>query len=255
MAKADKISYSAAKFRFAGPVYIDADSHYEPHSHPHHELVLVQRGHFRILTCGADRVAGPGDIALYPAGTIHEEWTEEGAPVVTWACGFHWDGLKKNHPVFCHDAHGRVQDMLTWLGCEHFAHVPWPADRSYGDSLLWSLLAELDRLTAHEPRQIVDMVRSFVRTNMSQPFTLEDLVLISGLSKSHLARLFRSVTGRTPMEDARYLRVEEARRLIQSTSMPLSEIGTQIGISDECYLRRLLKSLLGVGVRDLRPGR
>jgi len=55
------------------------------------------------------------------------------------------------------------------------------------------------------------------------------------------------------MEDARFQRVEEARRLIQTSSLPLSEIAETVGIPGESYLRRLLKSLLGVGMRELRP--
>ncbi len=252
MSGARNVSYKSARFRFACSNYISSFYHYEPHAHEWHELVLVQRGRLRVQIEDSQQFVGPNDIALYPAGTVHEEWAEDGAPVLTWVCAFNWAGFDKAAALFCHDAHDRVQVLLACLVSEHYAHMPWPKEREYGDPLLQAVLAELDRLTAREPQAIVELVRAFIRDNIREPFTLGDLAQISGISKTHLARLFSSVTGRTPMEDARFLRVEEARKLILSTNLPLSEIAPMVGIANEHYLSRLLKSLLNVGVRDLR---
>jgi len=253
LAHEEAVPFAAARFRFAGPVYTNANAHYEPHTHEYNELILIQRGRYRIRVDETEHIAVPGDIAVYPVGIVHEEWAEDGAPVLTWACAFYGDLFEKDRPVFCHDAHGRIEVLLACLAAEFFAHIPWTKERSYGNPLLRTILAELNRLMAHEPRAIVELVRAFVRNNIRDPFTLGDLVRISGLSKSHLTRVYRAVTGHSPMEDARLLRVQEAQRLIQTTELPLGEIAPMVGIPNECHLSRLLKSLLGVGVRDLRP--
>jgi len=73
-----------------------------------------------------------------------------------------------------------------------------------------------------------------------------------GLTKNHFIRQYRILAGRTPMEDVRFLRVEKASELIVATPLPLHEIAPLVGIPNVYHLSKLLKSLLGVGVRELR---
>jgi len=54
------------------------------------------------------------------------------------------------------------------------------------------------------------------------------------------------------MEDARVLRAEMAHHLILTTSLPLDEIAAQVGVDTEFHLSRMLKSVLGASVRELR---
>ena len=71
-------------------------------------------------------------------------------------------------------------------------------------------------------------------------------VAVSGLSKYHFVRQYHSITGHTPMEDARFLRVAQAHHLLMNTALPLHEIGPLVGIRDEFHLSRLLKTVYGV---------
>ncbi|HOR78661.1 MAG TPA: cupin domain-containing protein, partial [Anaerolineaceae bacterium] len=73
--------------------FMRANEHYPEHKHPHHELIVVQRGRLRIRLSGVEHIAGPGDIALYSANSLHEEWAEDGEPVLTWVCVFHSEGF------------------------------------------------------------------------------------------------------------------------------------------------------------------
>lgn len=249
----DMSSPHGPSLRFACAVYIYTNYHYEPHSHFYNELVLIQRGRLRVRIADAEYMLCPGDVIVYPAHVDHEEWAEGGKPVLSWACGFLWDTIGSGSLIHCHDTDGQIQELIAWLVRECYARKPLGEDRSFGLPMLHAILTELGRLSFHEPDAMVDKVRAFVREHFQDAFTLEDLSAVAGLSKSHFVRQYRSVTGRTPMEDARLLRVEEARRLIITTPLPLSEIAPLVGIRNEFHLSRLLKTLLGVGVRDLRP--
>ncbi|HOR78660.1 MAG TPA: helix-turn-helix transcriptional regulator [Anaerolineaceae bacterium] len=110
----------------------------------------------------------------------------------------------------------------------------------------------MQHLVAPEHRQMTDKVKSYIANHLKEPLNLEDLAAISGLSTSYFARQYKATTGRTPMEDLRLLRLEEARRLLVKTPLPLYEIATQVGIPDVYYLSRLLKEQFGISARKLR---
>lgn len=238
----------------AHPFCIRANEHYPPHKHPYHELIIIQRGRLRARIAAQDYVANPGDILLYSSGTVHEEWAQNAEPVITWVCRFLWEDLKPDEVVFCHDTHGHVQEEMTLLALEYIDSFTLRGRPETRLTKLQTILAELSRLTLQEPQATIHRVRAYMNEHIHEPFTLDDLVVISGISKSYLVRQYRAVTGRTPMEDARFLRVEEARRLLLHTSLPLYEIAPKVGIPDVCRLSRLLKTCLGTGARELRQG-
>ncbi len=210
----------------------------------------MQQGRLRAHVAGSEYIVSTGDVILYPANVQHEEWAENNKPALTWACGFRHKDLEPDGIIYCRDSRSRVQELVAQLAHEY--HERGMVTRE-GKAILQKILAEIKRLQAHEPRTTIDQARAFMLQNLANTFTLEDLASVVGISKTHLTRQYRAITGRTPMEDARHLRIEEARRLILTTTLPLQEIAPRIGIKNEFHLSRLLKAVLGVGVRDLRP--
>lgn len=240
----------SSSFQFAFCVYTSTNFHYEPHTHPHHELVLMQQGRLRARIAGSEYVVNTGDVIVYPANVEHEEWVENNKPALTWDCGFPQDDMELNGVMFCRDSRNRVQELVAELAHEYHNHGMKTVN---GRAILRQILAELNRLRADDPQATIEQVRAYMQKMLANEFTLDDLAGVVGLSKTHLTRLYRTHTGRTPMEDVRHLRVEEARRLILTTTLSLQEIAPQVGIKNEFHLSRLLKSVLGVGARDLRP--
>ena len=61
-----------------------------------------------------------------------------------------------------------------------------------------------------------------------------------------LKRRFKSATGSSLIEYLQNLRVEEAKQLLENTTMPVEEISEQAGYSDASFFRRLFKRLTGL---------
>jgi len=248
-----------SSMRFACSVYTYTNFHFERHTHFYHELVLIQRGRIKAHVGGKEYLLGQGDLIVYPANTDHEEWVMGERPLLTSMCAFSWEAIGPGEAIVCHDTDGHMEELLAWLARECYAH--WPItgpsaagkDRSFGLPMLHAILAELKRLSCHEPNAMVDQVRAFIRDNLRSAFTFKDLLALSGLGRSQFAVQYRRITGRSPMEDARLMRVEEARRLIITSPLTLSEIAPMVGMLRRMHLSRLLKTVLGVNVRDLRP--
>lgn len=242
-------------FWSAWPCFFEPGSHFRTHAHDYHELIVIQQGQYRARVSTQERIAGPGDVLFYSAGRVHEEWVEGDKPVLLWSCNFRCTGLRHAEPAFRRDVHGNLMEHIARIN--HY-WMQNEINNGYQDifpPLMAKVLEELDRLPCWEPYTMVDQVRDYVRPRLTESFTVADLAKVAGLSKSHFAKRYQELSGRTPMEDIRIFRVEEAGRLIATTPLPLHEIAPIVGIANVYHLSRLLKTVLGVGVRDLRkPG-
>jgi len=72
------------------------------------------------------------------------------------------------------------------------------------------------------------------------------MVAISGLLPRTFGRRFRAATGRRPMEYVHEVRIDEARRILESSSIPVDDIGVSVGYEDPTFFRRLFKRMTGM---------
>ncbi len=89
-------------------------------------------------------------------------------------------------------------------------------------------------------------VSAFVVEHLDEPLPVERLASAVGMSPRTLARWCREHLDESPAELVRRLRVDEARRLLEETSLPLKEIGARTGLGDASTLWRAFTRRLGV---------
>jgi len=208
--------------------------HLPSHKHANHELIIVQRGQLSVEIRGETRHAGGGDLLWYPVGVAHREWVSPRAPAETLFISWSWRELPEPWPLQQADTHGRIGEMARWLFAERETY-------STGNPLLHAILAEYDRLATHKDDPIVTSIRTHIRQNLAEPIALDHLAAKAGLSKFHLVRRYKTLTGRTPMEDARHIRMQTARDLLLTTALPLKEIAPRVGLGDAYRLCRLFR--------------
>ncbi len=68
----------------------------------------------------------------------------------------------------------------------------------------------------------------------------------SGLLPRTFGRRFRTATGRRPMEYVHEVRIDEARRVLESSSIPVDDVGFSVGYEDPTFFRRLFKRKTGL---------
>ena len=91
----------------------------------------------------------------------------------------------------------------------------------------------------------VNRVVAHVEANLACAIQAKDLAALVNLSTSHFFRGFKASTGMTPFEYVAQRRVELARKLMHTTSDPLSHIAVQCGLCDQSHLCRLFRRLVG----------
>lgn len=75
-----------------------------------------------------------------------------------------------------------------------------------------------------------------------------------GLSPSRFQHLFKSETGTTPARHLRQLRLEQARRLLETSLLSVKQVMTSVGIWDKSHFTREFKRAYGVTPTEYRAG-
>jgi AraC-like DNA-binding protein len=232
--------------------------HLQARSHSHHELLVVREGTLRCKVQGQILTLQVGQSLLVPPTVVHEEWTE-GNGVRLLSVGFRWSNYRPGMPLEIKDEKGRLGELTEWLWSER--HARFQDAGAFRQQLLRSLVCEYLRLSEQsgwQPQEldpqnpIVHNVSKFIREHMSEHFTLDDLAAQAKMSKFYFARAYRTLTGLSPMDHARLIRLEAARELLLTTNLPLKSIAPKVGFASEFHLSRLLRARLGVGARQIR---
>ncbi|MCL4691473.1 MAG: AraC family transcriptional regulator [Candidatus Hydrogenedentes bacterium] len=243
--RAESAGFVAAKRWRGGPEW-----HPRPHAHPFFEIIVVITGSERVEVDGDTYFGGTGEVVFYPPDTVHSEW-QNGPTLLEFYCiEFDWPDYPGGFPYVIRDRQHRVLELSRWLNAESLPN--YVGSDSYRQMITRMLAGELLRLVFSPSAEIVDVVRRYVRENLVDHLNLDMLAEACNLNKFHLVRQFRAITGLTPMEYVRSVRLDTAFRLITETELPLREIAPQVGFSDEYHLSRLLKHRYGRGARELR---
>jgi transcriptional regulator GlxA family with amidase domain len=89
-------------------------------------------------------------------------------------------------------------------------------------------------------------ISSFVVEHLDEPLAVDRIAAGVGMSARTLSRWCRQHLGEAPAELVRRLRLDEARRLLEETDLPLKEITARTGLGDTSTLWRVFTRRLGV---------
>jgi AraC family transcriptional regulator len=101
------------------------------------------------------------------------------------------------------------------------------------------------------PRGRLRAVVEYIEAHLDIGPTLAEMAAVARLSPYHFARQFRAATGLPPHQYLIMRRVERAKELLRGGSeVPLVQVATRAGFSDQSQLTRHFRRLVGV-----TPGR
>lgn len=222
----------------------------ESQIHPTQELIVILAGRQSAIVENVTYTVSVGEVLWFPQQVEHTEWADPVDPVESLFLNVAWPELP--HPPVCRvtDTDGRISQLARWLYAER-ERDPAP-DRPIATALTQAVVAEYLRLAAQPDHPLVGTLRKFMRQHYRHPLALADLAQASGLSKFHFLRRYRRLTGRTPMEDLRLIRLEAARDLLLTTDQPHKEIARRTGLGDEYHLSRLFRKVLRTTPGSLR---
>lgn len=99
---------------------------------------------------------------------------------------------------------------------------------------------------------VVEKCQEFAALNYPSGGVLAEMVRLSGLPKRSFDRRFRKATGYAPLEYVQWLRIEEAKQMLEADEGAIDDIAAEVGYADLASFRRLFKRLSGLTPGDYR---
>jgi AraC-like DNA-binding protein len=100
--------------------------------------------------------------------------------------------------------------------------------------------------------QAVTRVVKMMHDQLGEQLTTEDMARVALFSKFHFCRIFREVTGVSPGRFLAALRIQEAKRLLVSTSLSVADISNMVGYASIGTFSSRFKSTVGVAPTTYR---
>ena len=95
-------------------------------------------------------------------------------------------------------------------------------------------------------------VMDYIKSHYGSKIALEDIASSVHLSASHLSGLFRKETGQTISAYLNYVRIEKSKQLLQTSEIPIAQIGALCGFEDQSYFTRVFKQQTGLSPKKYR---
>ena len=264
------------------PIRINPDCTLQPHHtgegwplswHEQIEFLYFRRGGARILCGDRSFIASSGDLILINPYELHRVNYHTGEP--------HYDCIMIDASLY-RDAHQGICDT-RYFDLLSDTHACFDNDLARDPELISHITAlrqELEaRGVAYELsvkahvfamfvclfrghvrsrttfRQMVDNIEryerikpvlEYMRQNLAEPIRLEALAKQCNVSPAHFCRLFRQITGTTPVQYLTTLRLHQAAALLRRTDRSISQIAAEVGFDDVGYMSRCFKKQFGM---------
>ena len=122
--------------------------------------------------------------------------------------------------------------------------------------LLLPMMLELTKAVGTEARAyshpISHHAMTYARSHLAEPLDGDSVAEACGVSRKTLCTRFKQETGVTFATYVRNLRIERAKRLLDTTEFEVSEIAYQTGFSSQSHLQTVFKRTTGYTPREWR---
>lgn len=100
--------------------------------------------------------------------------------------------------------------------------------------------------------EAIHKAMNYIREHMDREIPLEELLKLTGMSKSHFSKNFKKITGKTFVTYLNDMRIDTAKKYLTETKQSVYWIAGQVGYADEHYFRRVFKEKTGKSPNKFR---
>lgn len=222
------------------------------HTHSYWEFIYFVRGCGRVQIPQKTLHPHQYHLVVYPPGLPHEELTDPVNPEETVFFGVDVPGIPpRGAHLLLPDQHDELRWLVEHLYAEYLQHGASPLVSAYLQAFL--LLVERAWTTGITfEHDAIDLVVQYLHAHYARQVSLDELAALAEMSANHLSHRFRARMTCSPMQYLQQLRMEEAKRLLLATDLPVQQVSTRVGYHDPLYFSRLMRQVTGFSPSSFR---
>lgn len=248
------------------------------HWHEHFEWIIMRKGRAVFHVDSRPYEAEAGEVIIIPGGALHVGYALDEGDV-------HYDSIVVNRGLFQDFASDPVHEQYVAPYLEGSVRFPVkPAAENAACAGYYSLLNEaVDEMAMQPPAyQLVVksklhalftlMARTFmphqlrdrsgggyfpnrerfkqliahIEAEPQEKLSVSEAAGQVGLNVYHFCKMFKKLTGRTLVEYVNGCRMSEAERMLQGSSLTVTEIAAKVGCDNANYFTKLFKQYKGM---------
>lgn len=235
------------------------------HSHSFTEFLFVDGGEGAVLTRSHAFPVSGGDFVVFPSGLYHTEKSGIETNMeyyVLAVSNIVMNGYVPGsdfNPVLAHgsdagDIGEDIKRIFTTLrtGEDGYEVEVFSTFLDIIQRLLKLPSSPFSLPEAKAQKGQMVGVKDYIDTHYMENFNLDDLASLFHLSKYHLVREFSRVYGRSPMSYLEDRRIKEAKYLLSSTHLSMTEISSTLGFSSSSYFSQRFHASVAMTPMDYR---
>ena len=102
------------------------------------------------------------------------------------------------------------------------------------------------------PLSTIERVMEYIKNTPLDQITLKETAESIHINPSYLSQLFKQQLNKKFVDYITELRIEESKRLLENTSLRMSEIAERVGYSDLAYFSNNFKKVVGNSPSEFR---
>lgn len=225
----------------------------DEHEHNFIELIYFLSGEAQVKTGSGESHITLYDVLIHPSKVRHREFVDLHRRQEIINLGVIADtDFTLDESFVLKDSTGNIRRVFHMLDY-HFNKSGLLHDELV-DQLLSLLLTYL-KMSAWEQRlskfDMIDRIMEFVQENYMTPLSVKALAECVHVSESYLSRLMMSHIGISPMKYVNHIRIENAKHALR-TDIPIEELATLVGFSDQKYFSTVFKRETGISPSEYR---
>ena len=237
---------------------------HRPQGAPETIVIVCVSGSGWVETEGSRVRVGPSTAILIPGGLPHDYGATVEDPWSIWWCHVRGTdvqelveeaGVTPSKVTLSLRAVDRITSILDEV-VSSLERDQSPVRLIATAGMAWRLLTQLAiDSRVQEQGDPLDRAMRYLDDRVDGTIRVAELARLVGVSPSHLSALFRNATGGGVLAHHTALKMSRARRLLDTTSMSIAEIGREIGMADQFYFSRQFRRTHGVSPTTYRAQR
>jgi signal transduction histidine kinase/ligand-binding sensor domain-containing protein/DNA-binding response OmpR family regulator len=170
--------------------------------------------------------------------------------------------LTSHIPIVLLTAHSSEEHRLEGIQAGADAYITKPFSIKYLTARIVKLIEQREKLQqkfAQEPgkpvplihytdkdKEFIDKIHLLIEQNMENvDFSVDTFAQDAGMGRTNFYKKVKGITGHSPNEYVRIVRMKKAAELLATTNLNVSEVSYKVGISDPFYFSKCFKAQFG----------